>query len=327
MTDRKLTYNEAIGEALDLCMTADDRVFMMGEDIGAGADPAGVSEPLFKKFGPERIRDTPISEIAMAGAALGAALNGMKPVVWYSFSDLLPIASNQIINEIGPFAFLSGGRTPVPLVMRIQVYGFPGFGHAHSKSLWGMFLSCPGLKLVMPASAYDAKGMLIGAIEDPNPVLFFEHLELATEQGVVPEGWYTAPLYGSQIRRHGTDITIAALSSMVSRALKASDALSAKGIEAEIIDMRAIAPMDSDTVAESVKRTGRLLLLDDAPAAGGYTAELVARICEGVGPMVFKTAPKRLCPPLVPATHTRALHEELRVTPAKIVEAAQALMR
>jgi pyruvate/2-oxoglutarate/acetoin dehydrogenase E1 component len=299
-------------------MDADERVFVMGEDVGRGSGPFGITGDLYDRYGPTRVRDTPLSEIAIAGAGFGAALNGLKPVIEYHFCDLLPIIASQIFNGIGPFTYLSGGRTPVPLVIRCPVFGFPGHGNTHSKTLWGIFLQCPGIKVVAPSNPYDAKGMLLAAIADPNPVLFFEHVDLFNTKGVVPPSAYIAPLNGAAIRREGSDITVAGISVMVHRALQAATALAREGIQAEVIDMRSISPMDTTLVEQSLRKTGRLLVLDDGPIQGGCSAELLARIFEAMDLGVLKTLPRRLATPMVSSPASKALGPPLLISPQKI---------
>lgn len=278
--ERIITYSEAVREAIGQAMEADDRVFMLGEDIGVYGGAFGVSGDLFHRFGPERIRDTPISELGIVGAAVGAALAGMRPIVEIQFSDFVNQAMDQIVNQAAKIHFMLGGAATVPMVLRAPVGSGTGAAAQHSQSLEAWFAHVPGLKVVMPATAEDVKGLLLAAIEDPNPVIFLEHKLLYRTSGRVPEGPVRIPLGQSAVRRRGADLTIVATGVMVSRALEAAETLHGAGIDVSVIDPRTLSPLDDAPILEDVSRTGRALLVQEAPGHVGFMSEIAARITE-----------------------------------------------
>ncbi len=278
--ERRITYSEAVREALAEAMTADDRVFMLGEDIGVYGGAFGVTGDLHSRFGGDRIRDTPISELGIVGAAVGAAVAGMRPIVEIQFSDFTCQAMDQIVNQAAKIHFMLGGELNVPMVLRAPLGSGTGAAAQHSQSLEAWFAHVPGLKVVMPSSPADAKGLLLAAIDDPNPVIVFEHKLLYRTSGHVPEGAERTPLGVTAVCRDGGDLTIVATGVMVSRSLDAAEALSADGIEATVIDPRTLTPLDAEPILDSVSRTGRALLVQEAPGHVGYMAEIAARICE-----------------------------------------------
>lgn len=275
---RVITYAEAVREAIAEAMTADERVFMLGEDIGVYGGAFGVSGDLVHRFGPERIRDTPISELGIVGAAVGAALAGMRPIVEIQFSDFTAQAMDQIVNQAAKIHFMLGGAAQVPMVLRAPIGSGTGAAAQHSQSLEAWFAHVPGLKVVMPATAADAKGLLLAAIDDPNPVIVLEHKLLYRTSGPVPQGAGRVPLGLAARRRQGTDLTMVATGIMVSRCLDAAETLAAQGIHADVIDLRTLSPLDDAPVLESVSRTGRALLVQEAPGHGGFMGEVAARI-------------------------------------------------
>ncbi len=280
MPERELTYAEAIREGLAQAMDADPRVFTFGEDIGAYGGAFGVTGDLVHRFGPDRVLDTPISELALAGTAVGAALTGMRPVLEIQFSDFLTLATEQIVNQAAKIRFMFGGKASVPMVVRMPGGSGTGAAAQHSQSLEAWFGHVPGLKVVQPATPHDAKGLLLSAIDDPNPVLIFEHKLLYRTKGPVPEAPYRVPIGTAEIRRPGRHVTVVATSMMVLRALVAAERLAQEGIEAEVIDLRTIRPMDTDTVVASVSRTGRLVVVYEGVKTLGVGAEVSARIAE-----------------------------------------------
>ena len=285
-TDRVITYAEAVREAIGQAMDADERVFMLGEDIGVYGGAFGVSGDLFHRFGPERIRDTPISELGIVGAAVGAALAGMRPIVEIQFSDFTNQAMDQIVNQAAKIHYMLGGAMSVPMVLRAPLGSGTGAAAQHSQSLEAWFAHVPGLKVVMPATAADAKGLLLAAIDDPNPVIVLEHKLLYRTSGPVPEEAVRVPLGRSAVRRRGDDLTVVATGVMVSRALEAAEALAREGVEISVIDPRSLTPLDDAPIHEDVSRTGRALLVQEAPGHVGFTAELAARIAES--PTVYR---------------------------------------
>jgi pyruvate dehydrogenase E1 component beta subunit len=322
---REITYREAVREALAEEMRQDERVFLLGEDI---ADPFGgsykVTLGLTDEFGPERVRNTPLSEAAIAGAALGAALTGMRPVAEIMYVDFVTLAMDQIVNQAAKIRYMSGGQTAVPLVVRTQ--GGPGRSSAaqHAQSLEAWFLHVPGLFVVMPSTPRDAKGLLKSAIRDDNPVLFIEHKLLYTQKGPVPAEPYTIPLGQAEIKREGEDVTIVATSMAVWRALEAAEELAAMGISAEVVDPRTLFPLDLDTVLESVSKTGRLVVAHEAVERGGFGAEVAAQ----VGSLAFDylDAPiQRVGAPPVPIPFAPVLEKRVMIHAADIVAAVQNL--
>jgi len=275
-----ITYSEAIREAIGQAMESDDRVFMLGEDIGIYGGAFGVSGDLYHRFGADRIRDTPISELGIVGAAVGAALVGSRPIVEIQFSDFTCQAMDQIVNQAAKIHFMLGGAASVPMVLRAPGGSGTGAAAQHSQSLEAWFAHVPGLKVVMPATPADAKGLLLSAIDDPNPVIVIEHKLLYRTSGEVPIEAVRTPLGKAAVRRRGDDITLVATGIMVSRSLEAADALAAQGVEATVIDVRSLVPFDAETVLNAVKGTGRVLLVQEAVKSGGFMSEVAARISE-----------------------------------------------
>lgn len=278
--DREISYAEAVREAIGQAMEADDRVFMLGEDIGVYGGAFGVSGDLFERFGPERVRDTPISELGIVGAAVGAALAGMRPIVEIQFSDFTNQAMDQIVNQAAKIHFMLGGAAEVPMVLRAPLGSGTGAAAQHSQSLEAWFAHVPGLKVVMPATAEDAKGLLLAAIDDPNPVIVLEHKLLYRTSGPVPEEAFRTPLGQTAVRREGADLTIVATGVMVSRALEAAETLARDGVDVSVLDPRTLTPLDIEPILADVSRTGRVLLVQEAPGHVGFTAEIAARIAE-----------------------------------------------
>ena len=277
---REITYAQAIREALRQEMARDDSVFLIGEDVGRYGGAFGVSYGLVDEFGEERVRDTPISEAGIMGAATGAALVGMRPVAEIMFMDFTTIAMDQLVNQAAKIRFMFGGKAKVPLVLRTPGGSGTGAAAHHSQSLEAWFVHVPGLKVVMPSTPYDAKGLLLASIRDDNPVVFVEHKLLYKTKGPVPEEEYTIPLGVADVKRPGKDVTIVASSIMVPRALEAAEILSEEGVEVEVVDPRTLKPFDDETVTKSVIKTGRVLIIHEACKTGGVGAEIAARIME-----------------------------------------------
>ena len=277
---RELSYSQAIQEALALAMERDDRVFLMGEDIGVYGGAFQVTGDLVHRFGESRVIDTPISELGGAGVAVGAALLGRRPVFEFQFSDFATLAMEQIVNQAAKIRFMLGGKASVPLVMRFPSGSGTGAAAQHSQSLEAWLAHIPGLKVVQPSTPHDAKGMMLAAIEDPDPVMFFEHKLLYKMKGPVPEGYYTEPLNEARIRRVGEHVTIVGNAIMVHKALEAAELLAAEGISAEVIDLRSLRPMDYRTVINSVSKTTRLICVYEGTKELGIGAEVSAAIAE-----------------------------------------------
>ena len=277
---RELSYAQAIQEALGLAMERDERVFLMGEDIGVYGGAFQVTGDLIHRFGEDRVMDTPISELAGAGVAVGAALLNRRPVYEFQFSDFAALAMEQIVNQAAKIRFMLGGKTSVPLVMRFPCGSGTGAAAQHSQSLESWFAHVPGLKVVQPSTPADAKGLLLAAIEDPDPVMFFEHKLLYKMKGHVPEGYYTEPLNQAKIRRTGSDVTIVASAIMVHKALEAAAVVEKDGISAEVIDLRSLRPMDYATLIDSVCKTTRLICVYEGTKQFGIGTEVAAAIVE-----------------------------------------------
>jgi pyruvate/2-oxoglutarate/acetoin dehydrogenase E1 component len=280
---RVLTYAAALNEALREEMARDERVFLLGEDIarwGTGGGVYGVTRGLVDEFGPERVRDTPVSEEAIVGLAVGAAMMGMRPVAEIMYSDFLTLAMDPIVNQAAKMRYMFGGQASVPLVVRTNS-GAPGNKAAqHSQSLEAWFLHVPGLKVVTPATPADAKGLLTAAIRDPDPVIFLEHKRLYFTKGEVPAGEHLLPIGQAAVVREGRHLTVVANQTMVLRALEAADELAGEGIELEVIDVRTISPLDMPTISASVRKTARLIVAHEANRTGGWGAEVIARVAD-----------------------------------------------
>jgi pyruvate/2-oxoglutarate/acetoin dehydrogenase E1 component len=289
---RELSYAEAIREALSQAMEADPRVFTLGEDIGIYGGAFGVTGDLVHRFGPERVIDTPISELGIAGAAIGAAMTGMRPVLEFQFSDFVTLAMEQIVNQAAKIRFMFGGKANVPMVVRMPAGSGTGAAAQHSQSLEAWFAHVPGLKVVQPSTPYDAKGLLLAAIDDPNPILIFEHKLLYKMRGPVPVDAYRVPIGRAALRRSGHTLTVVATSIMVHRALEAADIVAPDGIDADVIDLRSLRPIDDAAIIASVRRTGRLLVVHEGVRTLGIGAEIAAMIA-GSEAFDFLDAPIR----------------------------------
>lgn len=277
---REISYSEAIREAMSQVMRQDNDVYILGEDIGVYGGAFGVTSGMIDEFGPERVRITPISEAAISGCAVGSAVTGMRPILEIQFSDFIVIAMDNIVNQAAKTRYMFGGKAKVPMVVRLPCGSGAGFAAQHSQSLEAWMTHIPGLKVVQPSSAADAKGLLIAAIKDDNPVMFYEHKMLYNVKGDVPEEIYEIPLGKADVKREGQDITIVATGLMVSRALEAAELLAKENINVEIIDPRTLVPLDEDAILTSVKKTGRVLVVYEAVKRGGFGSEIVSVIAE-----------------------------------------------
>jgi pyruvate dehydrogenase E1 component beta subunit len=277
---KELRYIKAINEALHEEMARDERVFVIGEDVGAPGGAFGGTRGLLQAFGERRVRDTPISESAIMGLALGAAMKGLRPVVEIMFADFLPVCMDQIVNQIAKSRFMFGGQFSAPLVIRAPGGAGLNAGPQHSQSLEAWFAHIPGLKVVVPATPADAKGLLKSAIRDDDPVLVLEHKALYASSGQVPDGDHLVPIGKAEVCRPGKDVTIVTLSRMVQQALEAAETLAGKGIEAEVIDLRSLTPLDKDAILQSVEKTSRLVVAHEAVKSFGIGAEIAAMVNE-----------------------------------------------
>ena len=326
-TVREITYLEAIREALWQEMERDQRVFIIGEDVGVYGGAFGVTLGLVEEFGEERVIDTPISEYGIAGAITGAALAGMRPVGEIMFMDFTTFAMEQLVNQAAKMRFMFGGTIEVPFVLRTPAGSGTGAAAQHSQSLEAWFVHVPGLKVVMPSTPYDAKGLLLASIRDCNPIIFVEHKLLYKTKGPVPEEPYTVPLGTAEVKREGRDLTIVAVSIMVKRALEAAEQLAQEGIEAEVVDPRTLKPLDEQTIVRSASKTGRVLIVHEACKTGGYGGELAAVIA-GSEAFDYLDAPiVRLAGRDMPIPYNRTLEYHTVPQVEDVVEAARQLAR
>jgi len=277
---REITYRQALNEALVEEMERDERVFLMGEDVGPYGGAYGVSKGLIEKFGEERVRDTAISEAAIIGAGLGAAMTGMRPIVEIMYIDFIGICMGQINNQVAKVRYMFGGKTKVPLVIRTEGGTGRTLGAHHSQSLESWFIHIPGIKVVMPATPNDAKGLLKTSIRDDNPILFIEHKMLYNRKGEVPESEYLVPVGEAEVKREGSGVTLITYSQMLFYCLEAAEELEKQGISVEIIDLRTLLPLDIQTIVESVKKTNRAIIVEEDCKTGGTGAEIGMQIME-----------------------------------------------
>lgn len=320
-----ITYAQALNQALREELRADPRVFLMGEDIGLHGGIFRVTAGLFGEFGAHRIRDTPISESGFVGLGIGAAMAGMRPVVELLFMDFALVAADQIVNQAAKLRYMAGGTLSVPIVIRAQQGGGRGNGAQHSQSFESWMAQIPGLIVVAPATPVDAKGLLKSSIRAGNPVMFIEHKLLYNTKGEVPEGENVVPIGAAEIKRPGRDVTIVAYSRMLLLALEAAAQLAGKGIEAEVVDLRTIEPLDMDTIIESVKGTGRLLVVHEAHSNCGLGAEIIARIYEQA-PNALVVPARRLGAKHVPIPVAESLENAVLPQAADIVKAVAGMM-
>lgn len=321
--ERLITGKDAIREALIEEMKRDPDVFLLGEDLEQAT--FGVTDGLIDEFGAERVRNTPISENAIVGAAIGAALTGMRPVAEIMFADFLMDAMDPIVNTMAKARFMTGGQAKVPMVIRTPSGAGLSAGAQHSQSPEALFMHIPGIKIAVPSTPYDMKGLLKSAIRMDDPVLFFEHKMLYYEGGDVPEGDYTVPFGKADVKRQGKDITIVAVLAMVKKAMLAADMLAADGIEVEIVDPRTLYPLDMETIITSLKKTKRLMTVEEGARTGGIGAEIAARIAEDA--LDYLDAPvKRLGGADSPIPFSPALEEVMYPTEDSIAQAVKQML-
>jgi len=321
---RELTYWQALQEALQQEMRRDPRVFLLGEDIGAYGGAFGVTRGLLAEFGPERVRCTPISEATIVGAATGAAVTGMRPVVEIMFMDFLTLTMDQLANHAAKFRYMYGPQAHVPIVIRTPAGGGRSYGATHSQSLEAWFLHVPGLKVVAPATPADAKGLLLTAIRDDNPVLFVEHKLLYANTGPVPDEDEPIVIGEAAVRREGQDVTIVAYSFHLGMALQAAEDLAPHGIDAEVIDLRSLVPLDTETIVGSVRKTGRLVCVEEGTRTGGVGAEIAARVAEHA--YEYLDAPiRRIAAPDIPIPFSPPLEQAALPTREVIVRTVREL--
>ena len=322
---REILYRDALREALDEEMERDDSVFMIGEDIGFIGGNFKVTVGLLEKYGDLRVKDSPISEAGIVGMGVGMALTGLRPIVELMFSDFLLVAADQVINQAAKIRYMSGGQAKVPMVIRTPIGGGRSSAAQHSQSMQAMVAHFPGLKVVVPSTAQEAKGLLKTAIRDDNPVIFLEHKMEYTNKFMIDDPLEPIPFGKGRIAREGIDITIVATSSQVMKSEKAAKELEKDGISVEIIDLRTIVPMDRETIIESVKKTGRLLVVDEAHERCGIGAEIGAAVMDDV--FYYLDAPiGRIATPNVPLPFSPALEFPIIPSPDKIVAKVKKMM-
>jgi pyruvate dehydrogenase E1 component beta subunit len=326
---------QAISEAIGQEMARDPKVFVMGEDIGRYGGIFGATGGLLERFGPDRIMDTPISETAFIGAATGAAAEGFRPIAELMFVDFFGVCMDQIYNHLAKNTYMSGANVRLPVVLMTAIGGGYSDAAQHSQCLYGLFAHVPGLKIVVPSNAYDAKGLMIQAIRDDNPVMYFFHKGImglpwmAYYEGSsneVPEEAYAIPFGKARVAREGRDVTIVTLSQMVQKALLAASQLEGEGISAEVIDLRTLVPLDVDTVVRSVSKTGRLLVADEDYLGFGLTGEIAALVAERLDTVALKAPVRRLGVPGVPIPYSRPLERFVIPQVESIAEACRGMM-
>lgn len=307
---REITYLQAINETLDEALAKDATVLLLGEDIGIYGGGFGATSGLQEKYGVERVRDTPISESAIAGAAVGLAMTGMRPIIELQFSDFITIAMDQLVNQAAKIHYMYAGKASVPLVMRTAAGSGTGAGAQHSQSLENWVAHIPGLKVVQPSNAYDAKGLLHQAIKDNNPVMFYEHKKLYATKMAVPDQMYTLPIGVAEVKKTGNDVTIIATGIMVSRALEAAQEAEKQGISVEVIDPRTLVPLDKKTILMSAKKTKRVIVVTEAVKQSGFGGEIVSVISEDPVSLTLKEPIVRLGGEFVPMPAQKKLEEK-----------------
>ena len=323
---REITYREAVREAMVQAMREDDSVFLMGEDVGVYGGAFGVSRGMVEEFGEDRVVDTPLSEAGFVGLCVGAALMGMRPIAEIQFSDFITHSMDQLVNQAAKLRYMFGGEGRVPVVVRTPGGAGTGAAAQHSQSLEAWFIHVPGLKVVMPSTPYDAKGLLRASLDDPNPVIFYEHKLLYNRKGDVPEEPYRVPLGEAAVSREGEDVTLVGAGLVHRYALEAADSLADEGIEAEVVDLRTLSPMDHEAVARSIQKTGKLVVVEEDVKTAGWGAEVVARIVESESFYALDRAPARVAGADVPIPYNKNLEAYVRPSPEKVVEAVRSLL-
>ena len=334
-TERSLSMVNAVGEAMRQAMEADPTVIVMGEDVVGGAGRGGSKEnamggsfgatkSLYPLFGGTRVRDTPISEAGFVGAGVGAAAAGLRPVVDAMWADFTGLAFDQIYNQAGKMSYMFGGQVRLPLTIRVAMGSGLSAAAQHSGTLYAIYTHLPGIKVVVPSTPYDAKGLLLEAIFDDSPVLFFEHLKLYVAKGPVPQDPYRIPLGVAEVRRAGSDVTIVAIAAMVGRALEAAELLAGEGLSVEVIDPRTLSPLDEETILGSVERTGGLVVVDESPPHCSVASEIAAVVGEKAfdslnGPV------RRVTAPHTPVPFSPSLEEAYAPSVQAIVDAVRTI--
>lgn len=320
----QMTYAEAIRDGMRMEMKRDPNVYLYGEDVGRFGGCFGVSAGLLDEFGPERIIDTPITETAIVGSAVGAAAAGLRPIAEIMFVDFMGVCMDEILNQAAKMRYMYGGKAKLPMVVRTPCGAGMSAAAQHSQSLEAWFTHIPGLKVVMPGAPADAKGLMEAAVRDDNPVIYIEHKQLLNMSGEVPEGEYTVPLGKADIKRAGSDVTIVAWSWMLQRALAAAATLAKEGINAEVLDPRTLVPLDKETILKSVEKTGKLVIVHEAVRTSGFGAEIAATVADE-GFDLLDAPIKRVTAPDTPIPFAPVLEQAYLPSEEKIVAAVKEL--
>lgn len=320
-----LNFAQALNDALKIEMKRDPNIYVAGEDVGIYGGIFGVTTGLLDQFGSKRVRDTPITESAIVGTAVGAALAGLRPIIEFMMIDFIGVALDQLYNQAAKMKYMFGGKAKIPMVLRGTCGGGMSAAAQHSQCLEAWFMHVPGLKVVMPSTPYDAKGLLISSIRDDNPVVFLEHKMLYGLEGEVPERAYTIPLGEAHIKREGRNVTVVATAQMVNRALSAAEKLSAEGISVEVVDPRTLSPLDEGTILESVRKTHRLVIVHEEVKFAGSGAEIAAMVAEKG--FDYLDAPiLRVAAPFTPVPFSPSLEREFIPSEEKIIHAVKTVM-
>jgi len=322
----EITYAQALKDAMSEEMRRDERVFLLGEDVGPYGGAFGVTRGMIEEFGAERVRDTPISEAAITGAAVGAAMTGLRPIVEIMFSDFITIAMDQLVNQAAKARYQFGGQASVPMVLRAPEGSGTGAAAQHSQSVEAWVLNVPGLKVVAPSTPADAKGLLKSSIRDDNPVVFLEQKLLYRTKGNVPEGEHLVPLGVADVKRPGRDLTVITYGRMVARCLEAAGTLAGEGVDAEVIDLRTLRPLDTATLIDSARRTGRVLIVHEACQFAGFGGEIAAAIADSDAFYCLDAPIRRLGGRDVPIPYNKTLEAAVVPTVESIIAAARGLV-
>jgi acetoin:2,6-dichlorophenolindophenol oxidoreductase subunit beta len=324
---REITYAQAVREAMSERMREDENVFLMGEDVGIYGGAFGISKGMFEEFGDQRVKDTPISEAVIAGAAAGAAVTGLRPIAEIMFSDFLTISMDQLVNQAAKMRYMFGGKAKVPMVVRAPGGSGTGAAAQHSQSIEAWFCHAPGLKVVVPSTAYDAKGLLKASIDDDNPVIFIEQKVLYRQKGEVPEGEYTVPLGVADVKREGKDLSIISYGRMIPLCLQVAEKLADEGIDIEVVDPRTLVPLDKEALIKSAKKTGRVLIVHEACQTGGYGGEMAAVIADSEAFFYLDAPVRRLAGLDVPIPYCPELEKHVVPTLETIEAEIRDLLR
>jgi pyruvate dehydrogenase E1 component beta subunit len=322
---REITFKEALNEALRQNLERDERVFVMGEDVGVYGGVFQVTAGLMDQFGKDRVIDTPISESAIVGGGIGSAINGMRPIVEIMNIDFAPVCMDQIVNQAAKMHYMFGGQVKIPLVIRMSSGAGRGAAAQHSQSLHALFMHTPGLRIAVPSDPYDAKGLLNTAIQDDNPVVFIEDKMLYNVNGPVPQEYYTVPFGQANVKREGRDATVVATFRMVQKALNVAEQLSQSGVDLEVIDPRTLCPLDKKTIIESIIKTGKLITVDEGNKSNGFGSEIAAIVAEEA--IEYLEAPVvRVAAPMVPVPYGPTLEKFYIPDENNIKEAIERVM-